>query len=160
MAYDEAHVIFSNSHAKTALRGRDNLGPELAISCRRSDWQLSSLEQVCTSSIPQAVISMLEHLYILGDVHWRPPWQDDSENNQWLAFFHSFATVKNLYLSREFVPRILPTLQELVGERVTEVLPNLQSIFLEDEGQFIAAQQLSSRPIAISYWTRQDRWYQ
>jgi hypothetical protein len=164
-AYDEAHVIFSDSHASVALRGRDNLGQKLAISCRRSDWQLSSLEQVCTSSIPQALISMLEHLYILGD-YWRPPWQDDSEGSQWLKFFHSFTTVKNLYLSREFVPRIMPTLQELVGERVTEVLPNLQSIFLEDleepgfvpeaMWQFIAARRQLSSPISISPWMRRD----
>jgi hypothetical protein len=65
-------------------------------------------------------------------------------------------------------PLIVPTLRELVGERVTEVLPNLQSIFLEylpesksipqSFRRFIAARQLSSRPVAISHWTRQDRW--
>jgi hypothetical protein len=113
---------------------------------------------------------MVEHLYVLGDVYWRPPWQDDIENTQWLELFHPFTTVKNLYLSWAFVPHIMPTLQELVGERVTEVLPNLQSIgvFLEDlqkSGfvpetirQFIAARQLSSCPIAIYYWTRHDKW--
>ena len=82
--------------------------------------------------------------------------------HQWIDLFLPFIPVKNLYLSRDFVPRIAPTLQELVGERVTEVLPNLQSIFLEDPQesglvpeamrQFIAARQLSSRPITISYW--------
>ena len=33
--------------------------------------------------------------------------------------------VKGLYISEEFRPRIAPTLKELVGERVTEVLPDL-----------------------------------
>jgi hypothetical protein len=104
----------------------------------------------------------LEHLYIAEDLSRRPHWQDGLENRHWLEFFHRFTTVKNLYISREFVPRIAPTLQELVGERVNEVLPNLQSIFLEDiqeSGfvpedlrQFIAARQLSSRPITISHW--------
>jgi hypothetical protein len=87
-----------------------------------------------------------------------------------LELFRPFTTVKNLYLTREIVPRIAPTLQELVGERVTEVLPNLQNIFLEDlqesesvQGpesmrQFIAARQLSSRPMAISSWTRPNKW--
>jgi hypothetical protein len=108
------------------------------------------------------------HLYILENKFSRPLWQDDLENNQWLELFHPFTTVKNLYLSREFVPRIVPILQELVGERVTEVLPNLQSIFLEDlqesesvpesMRQFIAARRLSSRPIAISHWTIPDNW--
>jgi hypothetical protein len=110
---------------------------------------------------------MPEHLYI--EIAFpQPLWQDDLENNQWLDLFHPFTTVKNLYLSREFVPRIVPILQELVGERVTEVLPDLQSIFLEGRQElgfvpenireFIAARQLSGRAIAISYWTRQDRW--
>jgi len=75
--------------------------------------------------------------------------------------------MKNLYLSREFVPRIAPTMQELVVERVTEVLPDLQSIFLEDlleSGfvpealqQFIAERQLFSHPIALS-WLRLKQW--
>jgi len=92
--------------------------------------------------------------------------QDDLENNQWLELFHSFTTVKNLYLSREFVPRIVPTLQELVGESVTEVLPDLKTIFLEDlqelgfvpeaMRQFIAARQLSDHPIALTPWKRQN----
>jgi hypothetical protein len=167
-AYNEARMIFSGSRATIALLGRDNLGLELGISCGQSDWQLSSLAQVCTSSFPQALIPMLEHLYILEDEFPRPRWQDDLENDQWLELFRPFTTVKNLYLSREFIPRLVPTLQELIGERVTKVLPNLQSIFLEDleeSGfvpeamlQFIAARQLSSRPIAISRWTRRDKW--
>jgi hypothetical protein len=123
MVYDEARVIFSYSHATITLRGRDNLGSGLAISCRRS-WQLWSLAEVCTSCIPQALISTLEHLYILGDAYW----QVNVENTQLLDLFRPFTTVKNLYVSWAFVPCITPALQELVGERVTEVLPNLQSI--------------------------------
>jgi len=38
---------------------------------------------------------------------------------------------ETLYLSREFAPRFAPALQELVGERATEVLPALRSLFLE-----------------------------
>jgi len=102
---------------------------------------------------------MMEHLYILEDVFRRPLWQDDIEYNQWFDLFHTFTSVKNLYLSQEFVPRVAPTLQELVRERVTEVLTALQSILLEDlqpsgldrvpepMRQFIVARQLSSPPI-------------
>jgi hypothetical protein len=88
--------------------------------------------------------------------------------------------VKNLYLSKGVVPRIAPALQELVEGRVTEVLPGLESLFLEglhppglvdeshpsgpiDEsyiskpvqeaiGMFIAARQLSKRPTNSRYW--------
>jgi hypothetical protein len=59
-AYDEARVILSDSSATITLPGRDNLGLQLGISCGgRSEWQLSSLAQVCTSSFPQALIPML-----------------------------------------------------------------------------------------------------
>ena len=82
--------------------------------------------------------------------------------------FASIHDCEELYLSLEIVLRIVPALQELVGERVTEVLPNLQNILLEDRQetefvseairQFIAVRQLSSRPIAISHWIREDEW--
>ena len=162
-ACDEARVIFSDPRATTVLTGRNNIELQLGVSCRQSDWQLSSLAQICASSFPPALISLLEHLYILEDVNWRPLWQDGLENNQWLELFHPFTTMKNLYLSREFVPRIVPILQELVGEGVIEVLPNRRNIFLGDPVpeatlQFIATRKPSSHLVAISYWKRQDKW--
>ena len=127
-----------------------------------SEWQLSSLEQVCTSSLPP--VYMLEDLYILEDSYWRPRWQDDVENTLWLDFLRPFVAVKNLYLSEEFVPRIAPALQELVGRRTTEVLPILENIFLKgfqpsgplNEGieTFLAARLVTSHPVAVSRWYR------
>jgi hypothetical protein len=167
-SYDEACIEFFDLWATITLSGRDNQGLRLRFFCEQSDRQLSSLAQFCASSFPQALIPMLEHLWILENEYLRPFWQG-VENTQWLELFHPFTTVKNLYLSRGIVPRIVPTLQELAGERVTEVLPNLQSIFLEDLQesrfvpetirQFIAARQLrvSGSPIAISDWTRLDK---
>jgi hypothetical protein len=73
-----------------------------------------------------------------------------------------FTAVKNLYLSRLFGPRIAGALQDLVGGRITEVLPSLQNIFVqgleplgpfqESIGQFVTARQLSGHPVAISDW--------
>src|SRR6266576_497447 len=84
----------------------------VAIKCRPSEWQLSSLEQVCTSSLPP--LSTLEDLYIFEHRGYPPFWQDEVENTLWLDLLRSFATVKNLYLSKNVVPRIAPALQELV----------------------------------------------
>ena len=74
--------------------------------------------------------------------------------------------MKNLYLSWELTPSIAPALQELVGERVLEVLPALQSLFLEELhpsgpvheaiGKFVAARQLAGHPIIVSNWDRED----
>jgi hypothetical protein len=72
--------------------------------------------------------------------------------------------VKNLYLCKQFAPRVAPALQEIAKEGTTEVLPILQNIFLEafqqsvpvheGIGQFAAARQVSGYFIAISDWVR------
>jgi hypothetical protein len=159
MACDEAHVVFTTHSAELTL-GRHR-GLKLEIYCNQSDWSLSMLAQVCTSSVP--LISSLEHLYIHEYENGliRPFWQDDIENVQWLELLHPFTTVKALYLSRDIASRIAPALEDLVGERVAVVLPALQSLFLEPKpsrpvqkaiDKFVAARQLSNHPIVISHW--------
>jgi hypothetical protein len=157
-AHGEARVFFSDRHVSVTLPGTFI---ELAISCRQSDWQLSSLTRVCSSSFLQAFISEVEHLSIYEgrSEASRMRWQNDIESNQWLEFLHPFTAVKSLYISRKFTPRTVPALQELVGERVTEVLPALQTLFLGETvpsgpvqeiiGQFVAARQLAGHPIAV-----------
>jgi hypothetical protein len=103
----------------------------------------------------------VEHLYIRSGLP-RQRWQDDIESSQWLELLRPFTAVKGLYISREIVPRIAPAVQELVGERVTEVLPGLQDLFLEEPhpsgvvqetfGQFVALRHVAGHPIAISRW--------
>ena len=160
-AHDEARVVFSEGHVSVTLQQTFGGRLQLGISCRQSDWQLSSLAQVCSSSFPPALISAVEHLYIqsgfLG-MHW----QDDIENSQWMELLHSFTAVKGLYIYQYFAPLIAPALQELVGEGVTEVLPALRTLFLdktlpsrpvqEGIGQFVAARQLAGHPITVSPW--------
>jgi hypothetical protein len=134
----------------------------LMISCRDLDWQLSSLAQVFTSFFPS--IYMVEHLYIPRPLELPSQWQDVTENVQWLEIFHPFIGVKNLYVCEEYAQCISPVLQEIVGERVTEVFPALERLFLEDLpqsgpvqeaiGHFVAARQLLGHPVAVSDWDR------
>ena len=165
-APDEARVQFRDRTANVKLRyrrpksglHRDYLLIE--ISCGEPDWQLSSIEQVCNSSLPPP--STVEVLYIehgYSELVWK---NDAIENALWLQLLLPFAAVKNLYLSKKFAPGIAFALQELVGGRITEVLPSLQNIFVkglepsglfqENIGQFVAARRLSGHPIAISVW--------
>jgi F-box-like len=131
------------------------------IQCSELDWQISSLEQVCTSSLPP--LSMLEDLYIFEDRFWKED-KGHIENALWLELLRPFSVVKNLYLSEEFAPRIVPALGGLVGDRMTEGLPLLENIFLEglqssgpiqkDIAQFVVAQGIASHPIAVTRWNR------
>jgi hypothetical protein len=159
---DEAHVRFYDFIAQVELRaGSGTL--EISIPCIESDRQrLSSIGQVCNSSLHP--LSSVEDLYI--EVQYsKLVWKNDAiENTLWLQLLRPFTAVKNLYLSREFAPRIAAVLREFVGDRITEVLPSLQKIFVggfeslgpfqENIGHFVSARQLSDHPIAISVWEK------
>jgi hypothetical protein len=137
----------------------------VSISCTELDWQLSFLEQVCTSSLPP--LSTLEDLYMEGPQGrpWPQDWKGTIDYAQWLELLRPFTTVKNLYLSKDLAPCVVPALQELVAGRTAEVFPNLQNIFLQELqesgpvqegiGKFVATRQVTSHPITVSRW---DRW--
>jgi hypothetical protein len=160
----EARIDFFNRKVEITSPSTYPGKIELGVSCSQSDWQLSSLAQVCSSPLPEAFIPKVERLYIYDyeNEYDRLRWQDDIEDSQWLEVLQPFTALKDLHLSREFLPRIAPAFQELAGERVTEVLPALQSLFLEElhpSGpvweaieKFVAARQLAGHPIAVSHW--------
>jgi hypothetical protein len=163
-ALEKAHVMFGTDGARVILSSRtsDYKGLNVGISCRDLHWQVSALEQVCTSSYP--LLSTLEDLYIYENTYSQQGWQGNVENSLWLELLHPFTAVKNLYLSGEFARRIVPALQELIGDRTTEVLPTLENIFLKElrpsrviqEGirEFVAARRLSGHHITVSLWGR------
>ena len=155
-AYDRAQLQFNSSGVQvTPIRVGWNL--RLEILCRPSDWQLSSLAQVLNSGFIPAV----KRLAIVEQKWNTPSWQDDIEISQWLEVLHPLTAVKYLHISHGLTPRIAPTLQELVGGRVTEVLPALQTLHLEETlssgpvqesiGKWVAARQLAGCPVAVSH---------
>ncbi len=160
----QARLVFSERLVYVIFKRTLSEVFRLGILCGQSDWQLSSLAQICVSSFPQALIPTVEHLYIVEDSRSLPHWQDDFKNSQWLEILHPFTAVKNLYLSKDLASRVAQSLQDLVGGRVTESLPALQNLFLEELhpsepvaeaiGRFVAARQSSDHPIAISPWKK------
>ena len=159
-AYDEARVEFSGSGVWLTT---SDWALRLGISCRPSDWQLSSLAQICRSGFMPAVEHLYLDLHVLQEKHHRLSWQDDIETSQWLEVLHPLTAVKDLYICREFTPHIAPTLKELVGGRVTEALPVLQTLFLQEAlpssgpvqesiAKFVAARELAGLPVAVSLW--------
>ena len=152
-----AHVQFGDYRARVVLSPRPRT-LEIVISCRKPDRQLSSIEQVCNSSLnPLSTVEVLyiEHQY--AALVWKG---DAIENTLWLRLLLPFTAAKYLYLSKEYAPGIAAALKELVGDRITEVLPSLQNIFVEGPsgpfqeniGPFVAARRLSDHPIAIYDW--------
>ena len=161
-ALEEARLTFDSGGAGLCLSSRTS-GLEqilVRIPCREFDWQVSSMEQVSTLSLP--FLSVLEDLYIYEQTYSEPDWKDNTENTLWLEILSQFTIVKNLYLSDKFASRIASALQELVGGRMMEVFPALQNLFLEglqpsgpvQEGivTFVSARQLSGHPINVSLW--------
>ena len=160
-ALEKTHVTFNGNAASVELSSLSSDKHEklkVNIPCTELEWQVSSMEQVCTSCLrPLPTLD----LHIDGNPHYRQHWQGNVENALWLELLRPFVSVKNLYLSEEIARRIVPALQELVEGRATEVLPALQIIFLE-EGQrsgsvqkgieqVVTVRQATNHPIAVSY---------
>ena len=161
--FKKAFVVFQHPVASVALSSSQ--APlfekfDVRIPCMELDWQVSSMEQVCTSCLPP--LSMLEDLYIYEHPSLPPAvWRANIDNTLWLELLRPFTGVKNLYLSDKFASLIAPALQELTRGSTTEVLPSVQKIFLEELQpsrtvqasiqQFAATRQVS-HPIAVSRW--------
>ncbi|KAI0288908.1 hypothetical protein BC826DRAFT_1107427 [Russula brevipes] len=154
----QAHMTFRRGAVELFRMTPGHLGLKLTILCKASDWQLSSLVQVCDS--PFLSLFNLERLKIYEYPYLPRHWLDDVENVQWLELLHPFTTLKSLSLSEVFTPRVVPALQGLSGEGIMEVLPALQSISLPESSlsgpvenalaQFLTARQLSSRPVTVN----------
>jgi hypothetical protein len=168
---NRAQLIFDNRYVTVRLYPNEGTVHHkhcefmLAVSCPVSIWQLNSLAQVCSLSLPP--LSTLESLEIVEDQVSESHWQDDIEDTQWLELLHPFSTVKNLYLSNELAIRVAPALKELAKEIVTDVLPALQDLFLEELwrsipvreaiGKFVAARHRSDHPVAVRPWERKRK---
>ena len=167
---EKALIVFGRDAARINLSSQTSgYGKlDMRIPCIELDWQVSSMEQVCTSCLPP--LSPFEDLYIyegLNHLISLPVRQDNIENILWLELLQPFTAVKNLYLSEKFASLIIPALQELTGGRTTEVLPALQNIFLEEHQplgtvqagiqQFSATRQATGHPITVSHWEYSKR---
>jgi hypothetical protein len=158
---DHAHVDFNEHFTRVNFSSLTETFDEtflsLTISCRELDWQLSALSQICNSALVN--LSTVEYLFLDRKVFDKYPRliEDDMENAQWLELLHLFTNVIELHISKKVGPCIAPALQELAGERVTEILPTLQNIFLDGfDGEvpkaiseFVSARQLPGCPVAI-----------
>ena len=159
----EVHVDFDFFGIQmTSLPPRPGFDEELRLDFlwRTLERELSPLVHVFASFLPS--IHMVDHLYI----DWARPSISPGRISiaqgymEWLEIFRPFTAVKNFYISKELAHCIALFLKGLVKERVTDVLPALESLFLEELypsgpiqeaiGSFVAARQLLGHPVAVS----------
>ncbi len=151
LSFGTRHVQTKFSHSR---RGRSLL---LRILCSPSDWQLSSIVQLCGPPFP--LPSNVERLEIDDETVPPPKWQDDIDHDQWLEVLQPFTSVRELHLSARMWPRLVPTLKELTGERTMDVLPMLCDLFLgglkqseslpETIEPFVATRKLADHPVVV-----------
>ena len=134
----------------------------IKLACEELDLRLSYLAQVCSLCLP--TLSPFKCLKIRVHPLVFPPWQNTDENSgpEWLELLCHFTIVKELYLSKEVALPIVKALGELPAERLTEVLPALQMVFLaglessgriqEAMSKFATVRQLSGHPVVIYTW--------
>ena len=164
-APDEVHVNLDHYGALVKSLSSTRTYDEksvLRILCRGEsrelNEQLLSLEQVFTSFFPSTY--RVKHLYTTSRFLIS---RRNIENLRWLGIFRPFTAVKNLYVCKEFTECVALSLQP-DGERVTDMLPALQSLFFEGIqrsgpvreaiGQFVSARQFIGHPIAVSEWSK------
>jgi hypothetical protein len=151
---------------------------QIQILCDALDWQVSSLAQVCAEL--SMFLSNVDRCNMKWTEHWpednRTQWLEDMDHTEWLELFRPFTSVWGLEISSNLQMLIVPALQELIGERVMEVLPALRtlSVLISDRSfplkidrdrrnerkdrkdrkehplhQFITARQLSNHPVYL-----------
>ena len=164
--HDEAHVTIGPCTVNVTLLSRTDPGLlTVHILFGESDFQLSSLVRVSTSSLP--CLSTVESLYIYEEYGLQSDWEDEIriENTEWLDLLRPYTAAENLYLSEEFVPGVMRALKdsESVGGRRT-VLPILQTLSLEgfyqylpgpakgDIWQFVTTRRFSGYFFTVSFW--------
>ena len=150
-----------------SLRSPSTFG--MNITCNVSDWPLESMTRLCDQLIP--LLSQVECLEIREedwvDVLDEQGWLETVDDPDWLEILSPFVSVKSLYISDRLGSIVGEVLEKLTGERVTEVLPALQDLFIEGIrpsrfvpetiSTFVSARQLYAHPIVVQCWETEVR---
>ncbi|KAI0290674.1 hypothetical protein BC826DRAFT_527983 [Russula brevipes] len=164
-AINRAYVAFLRHSVEIILSTNggtvDRIMLKLVISCRESDWQLSSLVQICSSSLPP--LPALKRLIIYEDQATSPRWRHKPDSTQWVELLRLFTGVTDLYLSERLASIIAPTLRQLARNGASGALPRLRTLFLEEIRpwglveeeieQFVAWRRLFGR-VDVCKWER------
>jgi hypothetical protein len=156
---------FRSTHAQVGLSSE-----EVAIKLDQSDRahgehspHLSLSAPFLWSNVGQvfreifALFPNVGHLSIRSSVDYSPY---DMNSAEWLAFLRVFTGLKMLHIHGILAWQFSRTLKDISGEAAMDVLPSLQSLFLEDDDgdgrwlvestrQFASLRQQYGRPVTI-----------
>jgi hypothetical protein len=157
--YKVAQVAFTPGSIQLSLT--EPLPLSLGMVCDRIDLKVHAMSLVCGQLSP--FLSLVERLDLTAD-YWpsKSQGEDDTVSSRFLELSQPFTAIRSLHVSEGLIPFIAPALQQLIGPRAAEVLPNLCDLFLggpaipgtvlEAMRPFVDARQLSGQPIVIHHW--------
>jgi hypothetical protein len=156
---DQAHMRFGVDIRVVLSSRKETTGSKgliLSLLWEDPGWKLAKL--ACEACLPSSYPS----IFYLSDSSSLPRWTIDMGITPWLDFLRVFTAVETLYLSAGVALCIGPALRELGGQGATELLPALQTIFIETSwfspvsviqevmGGVVTVRELFSRPAAVS----------
>lgn len=123
----------------------------LRVACSGLDWQVSHLARILGQS--RALVSNVGHLSIDED-DLQPGWQHDMDDADWLEVLRPFTAVKMLHGTEQLAGHIALALNDVNGEMIADVLPALDSLWLDDQQvrsveQFLAVRRVSGHPVTF-----------
>jgi len=156
-SFNQAELSFDSHFVEIKFFSRGTPSLLLHIPCSPSDWQLSSVVQLCSPPLP--LPSSIERLNIHEGMISPQKWQYDADHEPWLEILLRFTSVRELYVSNTMWPLLAPTLKQHTGENTLNVFPMLCDVFLERLepseslpkaiGQFVAARKLTDHPVVV-----------
>ncbi|KAI0302750.1 hypothetical protein BC826DRAFT_431541 [Russula brevipes] len=164
--YKVARVALTTESIQLELTGPLPLSLEMRSD--KIDLNVEGMSLICGQLSP--FLSLVERLDLTAD-DWVTQALSEEEYeyefndtvaSRFLELFEPFTTIRSLYVSEGLIPVIALALQQLIGERATEVLPNLRDLFIgrpeslelvqEATQPFVTARQFSGHPIVIHHW--------
>ncbi|KAI0302762.1 hypothetical protein BC826DRAFT_966032 [Russula brevipes] len=157
--YKVARVAFTTESVQLSLTEPLPLSFEMTYVMIGLKVHIMSL--ICDQLSP--FLSLVERLDLTAD-HWPSLSQEEHHtvSSSFLELFQPFTAIRSLYVSEGLIPFIALALQQPIGERATEVLPNLRDLFMgrptllepvqKAMQPFVTARQLSGQPIVIHHW--------
>ena len=155
-------AIFVSENWRFLLKFMPSDGFEFATSNHRSFGPKMTMVSLFSALTP--LLSHVERLDFYCDQS-SPLTQEFVVPIPWLVLFRPFIAVQSLYVSKKMWPQVGPVLQALIGERATEIFPELRTLFLEEPSEeakksiesFVAMRGLTIQPCTASHFVAESQ---